>query len=36
LAGITPDMPVEKKKELLKEFKEKQNVIDKLVNTGGL
>ena len=36
LIGITPDMSAEKKKELLKEFQDKNNVIQKLVNTGGL
>jgi len=36
LAGITPGMSAEKKKELLKEFKDKHEVIQKLVNTGGL
>ena len=36
LAGITPGMSAEKKKELLKEFKDKHQVIEKLVNTGGL
>jgi len=36
LAGITPDMSPAKKKELLKEFQDKNNVIQKLVNTGGL
>jgi len=36
LAGITPEMSAEKKKELLKEFKDKHQVIEKLVNTGGL
>jgi len=36
LAGITPEMSAEKKKELLKEFKDKHKVIEKLVNTGGL
>ena len=36
LVGITPDMSPEKKKELLKEFQDKNNVIQKLVNTGGL
>jgi len=36
LIGITSDMSAEKKKELLKEFQDKNNVIQKLVNTGGL
>ena len=36
LAGITPDMSPAQKKELLKEFQDKNNVIQKLVNTGGL
>ena len=36
LAGITPEMSPAQKKELLKEFQDKNNVIQKLVNTGGL